>query len=167
MDQFRRPNGIFNAKIEPTGRLKLPAEVRDWLRGNGFKTVFVTSIDMKFVSIYPPPVWTAFERALENTEANYEDAQAVLLVARANGANSPVDDTGRITIRINGQLHKIGLDRTLDGTRVIALIHGHDIRVINAATGEVLRTLTINPNQRYHGTGQPPGPKKTTKPEPK
>jgi DNA-binding transcriptional regulator/RsmH inhibitor MraZ len=98
MDQFRRPNGIFNAKIEPTGRLKLPAEVRDWLRGNGFKTVFVTSIDMKFVSIYPPPVWTAFERALENTEANYEDAQAVLLVARANGANSPVDDTGRITI---------------------------------------------------------------------
>jgi hypothetical protein len=75
-------------------------------------------------------------------------------------------NTGRITIRIDGQLHKIGLDRTLDGTRVIALIHGYDIRVIHATTGEIIRALTINPNQRYHGTGAPPGPKKKQKPEP-
>jgi transposase InsO family protein len=82
-------------------------------------------------------------------------------------------NNGRITIRIDGHLHKIALGRPLDGTRVIALIHGHDIRVIQATTGEIIRTLTIDPTRRYHGTGKPPGgprrpygTRKTTRPEP-
>lgn len=81
--------------------------------------------------------------------------------------------TGRVSLRINGQMHHIGLGRTLDGTRVILLIDGHDIRVIHAATGEIIRTLTLNPDQRYHGTGakiggpqRPYGPRKSKKPEP-
>jgi transposase InsO family protein len=65
--------------------------------------------------------------------------------------------SGRVSLRINGQMHHIGLGRTLDGTRVIMLIDGYNTRVIHAATGEILRTLTINPNRRYHGTGQPTG----------
>ena len=28
--------------------------------------------------------------------------------------------------------------------------------VIHPTTGEIIRTLTINPNRRYHGTGKPP-----------
>jgi hypothetical protein len=36
-------------------------------------------------------------------------------------------------------------------------IHGYDVRIIHAATGEILRNLTINPEQRYHGTGAPTG----------
>lgn len=82
-------------------------------------------------------------------------------------------NNGRITMRADGNLHHIGLGRTLDGTRIIALIHGYDIRVIHATTGEILRTLTIDPNRRYHGTGKPTsgprrpyGPRKTKKPEP-
>jgi hypothetical protein len=31
------------------------------------------------------------------------------------------------------------------------------VRVVNAATGELLRALTIDPQRRYHGTGKPPG----------
>jgi len=54
-------------------------------------------------------------------------------------------------------MHHIGLGRTLDGTRIIPLIHGYAIRVIHAATGEIIRTLTINPQRRYHGTGKPTG----------
>lgn len=65
--------------------------------------------------------------------------------------------TGRISLRINGQMHHIGLTRTLDGTRVIALVHDLDVRIIHATTGEILRALTIDPERRYHGTGQPPG----------
>jgi hypothetical protein len=45
----------------------------------------------------------------------------------------------------------------LNGTPVIALIHDLDIRIIHATTGEIIRTLTINPERRYHGTGRPPG----------
>jgi transposase InsO family protein len=64
---------------------------------------------------------------------------------------------GNVSLRINGTMHHIGLGRTLDGTPVILLIHHYDVRVIHAATGEIIRALTINPEHRYHGTGQPPG----------
>jgi len=60
-------------------------------------------------------------------------------------------------VRIDGQLHHIGLGRTLDGTRIIMLIHGHNIRIIHATTGETIRALTINPERTYHGTGKPTG----------
>ena len=65
--------------------------------------------------------------------------------------------SGNVSLRIDGHMHHIGLGRTLDGTRIILLIHGYDIRVIHAATGEIIRTLTIDPQRRYHGTGKPPG----------
>ena len=65
--------------------------------------------------------------------------------------------SGNISLRVNGQLHHIGLGRTLDGTRIIMLIDGYDVRVIHAATGEIIRTLTIDPGRRYHGTGRPSG----------
>lgn len=64
---------------------------------------------------------------------------------------------GTVSLRHNGRLHHIGLGRTLDGTRIILLINDLDVRVINAATGEILRALTIDPNKNYHGTGKPIG----------
>ena len=68
-------------------------------------------------------------------------------------------------------MHHIGLGRTLDGTPVILLIHGDNVRVIHAATGEIIRDLTINPERRYHGTGKPPGgptgPRKNKRSEPR
>jgi len=80
---------------------------------------------------------------------------------------------GAVTLRIDGHLHHIGLGRTLEGTRIILLIDGYNVRVIHATTGEIIRTLTINPERRYHGTGKPVGgprrpygPRKNKKPEP-
>jgi transposase InsO family protein len=82
-------------------------------------------------------------------------------------------NNGRVTLRINSQLHHISLGRPLDGTPVILLIDHLNIRVIHATTGEIIRTLTINPERRYHGTGKPIGgprrpygPRKSKKPEP-
>jgi transposase InsO family protein len=73
---------------------------------------------------------------------------------------------GRVSLRVAGHMHHIGLGRTLDGTRVILLIADLDVRVIHATTGEIIRTLTIDPQRRYHGTGKPPGgPKQPRKPK--
>lgn len=81
---------------------------------------------------------------------------------------------GAVTLRIDGHLHHIGVGRTLDGTRVILLIDGYDVRIIHATTGEIIRTLTIDPERRYHGTGKPVGgprrpygPRKNKKSEPR
>ena len=75
--------------------------------------------------------------------------------------------SGSVTLRVDSQLHHIGLGHPLNGTRIIMLIHGYDVRVIHATTGEIIRQLTIDPQRRYHGTGakiggpkRPYGPRK-------
>jgi hypothetical protein len=39
------------------------------------------------------------------------------------------------------------------------LVRDLHIRVINAATGELLRELTLDPSRDYQPTGELPGPK--------
>jgi transposase InsO family protein len=73
---------------------------------------------------------------------------------------------GNVSLRVGGQLHHIGLGRHLHGTPILMLIDDLEVRVIHAATGEIIRTLTIDPNRRYHGTGASPGPRKTKPPNP-
>jgi hypothetical protein len=68
-----------------------------------------------------------------------------------------VDTGGNVTLRVEGQLHHIGLGRTHTGTRIIMLVADLDVRIIDAATGELLRHLTLNPHRHYHGTGAPLG----------
>ena len=73
-----------------------------------------------------------------------------------------VDTDGKLTIRYGGRLYHIGIGRTHARTRVLMLIQDLDIRVINAATGELLRHLTLDPSRNYQPTGRPPGPPKGT-----
>jgi transposase InsO family protein len=73
-----------------------------------------------------------------------------------------VDKAGSVTLRHRSRLHHIGIGigigRTHTGTCVILLIQDLDIRILNAATGELLRELTLNPNRDYQPTGAPKGP---------
>jgi hypothetical protein len=68
-----------------------------------------------------------------------------------------VDATGKITLRHGGRLHSIGIGRTHARTHVIVLVQDLDIRIVNAATGELLRELVLDPAKTYQGTGRPPG----------
>ena len=80
-----------------------------------------------------------------------------------------VDKTGRVTLRHNGRLHHIGLGAEHARTPVILLVADLDVRVIDAAAGELLRHLTLDPDRDYQPLGRPPGPqpRKPTQPEPK
>jgi transposase InsO family protein len=60
-----------------------------------------------------------------------------------------VDTAGAITLRVNGRLHHIGIGRTHARTRVLVLVHNHEIRIVNAVTGELLRELTLDPTRDY------------------
>jgi len=66
--------------------------------------------------------------------------------------------TGTVTLRHAGRLHRIGIGRTHAGTHILLLVQDLDIRIINAATGELLRQLTLEPDRIYQPTGRPPGP---------
>jgi Winged helix-turn helix len=56
------------------------------------------------------------------------------------------------------RLHHIGIGRTHAGTHIVMLVQDLHVRVINAATGELLRQLTLDPNRNYQPTGRPAGP---------
>jgi hypothetical protein len=65
-------------------------------------------------------------------------------------------------LRTGGRLHHIGIGRTCAGTYVVLIVQDLHIRVIHAATGELLRELTLNPDRDYQPTGRPPGPQRKT-----
>ncbi|GAB4005008.1 IS481 family transposase [Glycomyces albus] len=69
-----------------------------------------------------------------------------------------IDKAGSVTLRHNGKLHHIGIGRIHEGTRVLLIIEGLDIRVLHAVTGETLRALTLDPARDYQPTGRPKGP---------
>ncbi len=75
-----------------------------------------------------------------------------------------IDASGCVTLRVNGRLHHIGIGRTHARTHVLLLVQDLDIRVIDAATGELLRELTLDPSKDYQGTGRPPGPTRRRNP---
>jgi len=69
-----------------------------------------------------------------------------------------VDKAGSVTLRHNSRLHHIGVGRTYAGTCVILLVQDIDIRVVNAATGDLLRELVLDPTRDYQPTRAPKGP---------
>src|SRR5579871_3855440 len=48
-----------------------------------------------------------------------------------------IDTNGVVTLRHGGKLYHIGIGRTHAGTHIIMLVHDLDIRIVNAATGEL------------------------------
>ncbi|MPZ69733.1 MAG: transposase [Actinobacteria bacterium] len=64
-----------------------------------------------------------------------------------------VDKDGSVTLRYKSKLHHIGMGRGLKGTRVILLVAGREIRVINEE-GELLRELTLDPDRDYQPRGK-------------
>ncbi|WP_250033632.1 integrase core domain-containing protein [Paractinoplanes maris] len=71
-----------------------------------------------------------------------------------------IDKAGKITLRYSGQLYSIGVGRT----HILVLVQDLNIRIINAATGELLRELTLDPAKRYHPPADHPDPHRKRKP---
>ena len=69
-----------------------------------------------------------------------------------------VDTHGKLSLRLNGRMHHIGIGAEHARTPVIKLVDDLHVRIVNAATGELLRELIIDPTRDYQPTGRPPGP---------
>lgn len=59
-----------------------------------------------------------------------------------------VDRHGVVTIRYKSKLHHIGMGRALAGTRIVLLVAGRQIRVIDR-DGQPLRNFELDPNTDY------------------
>ncbi len=70
-----------------------------------------------------------------------------------------VDNNGKMTLRVNGRMHHIGIGTEHRANPVLVLVHDLDVRVVHATTGELIRRLTIDPTKDYQPLGRPPGPR--------
>lgn len=61
---------------------------------------------------------------------------------------------------VAGKLRHIGVGRTYARTDVLLLVQDLHVTIVNAATGEILRDLIVDPRLDYQPTGRPPGPTK-------
>jgi transposase InsO family protein len=59
-----------------------------------------------------------------------------------------VDGQGSVTLRYKSRLHHIGVGRPYKRERVILLVAGPDVRILNA-DGKLIRALTIDPDRDY------------------
>ena len=64
-----------------------------------------------------------------------------------------VDETGKVSLRFDSRLYKIGLGRAYKGRAVKLLIADQDIRVIDS-NGELIRELTLDLTRIYQPLGR-------------
>jgi transposase InsO family protein len=64
-----------------------------------------------------------------------------------------IDGSGSVTLRHDSKLHHIKVGRRFAGTRVLMLVAGLDVRIVNE-DGELLRSLTIDPSTGYQRLGK-------------
>lgn len=65
-----------------------------------------------------------------------------------------IDNSGKVTLRHASRLYSIGVGRTHARTRVTLLVQDLDITILDTATGEILRQLTLDPTRRYQPTSR-------------
>jgi MraZ protein len=92
------PKGIFAARMDDRGRLKLPAAFKAFLDELGAKDLFVTSFDERIGRIYTPAIWESNEKHLTAPGENRERRRRIYTRAMANGEYSKIDDQSRVLV---------------------------------------------------------------------
>ena len=63
-----------------------------------------------------------------------------------------VDKDGSVTIRYKSKLHHIGMGRRLKGRRIVLLVAGRHVRIIDR-DGQLLRDFELDPSRDYQPQG--------------
>lgn len=92
------PRGIYTARVDEKGRLKLPVDMQQLLRASGEQKVFITSLDEITARIYPISIWRENERILAESTDDPEGAEDIAFLANDLGADSEVDGQGRVLL---------------------------------------------------------------------
>jgi DNA-binding transcriptional regulator/RsmH inhibitor MraZ len=91
------PVGVFEAKCDEKGRLKLPVRFAVYLKSVD-ERFFITTLDMRIARIYPETVWKSNQIYFNAAGADSEAAEDVSFVANLYGDFSTIDESGRILV---------------------------------------------------------------------
>lgn len=92
------PRGIFPARCDDKGRVKLPAAFKAYLEQLGEKDLFVTSFDGRIARIYTDSAWERSEKHLTAPGEDFERRAKFYRLAMHWGADSRLDDQGRVLV---------------------------------------------------------------------
>ena len=92
------PRGVTTGRVDDKGRLKLSAAVKAYLGGLAEKKLFVTSLDLRTVRIYPISVWRENERIFEDITDEAAEAEELAFLAQDLGQEVEMDSQGRILL---------------------------------------------------------------------
>ncbi|HRD01680.1 MAG TPA: hypothetical protein PLP57_03420 [Candidatus Saccharicenans sp.] len=115
--------GSYSARLDHSGRLKIPEKFRDIIEKSYGQDVFVTSLTDEAIQIYPLSVWEEMTRvASEGALHLRPDVRKFLLRVNLKGSHHQIDAKGRILInqtlrekaRLNTEVEVIGLNNHLE-----------------------------------------------------
>jgi DNA-binding transcriptional regulator/RsmH inhibitor MraZ len=95
------PLGIFEAKCDDKGRLKLPVRFAMFLKHSDVSRVFITTIDMRSARIYPEKVWESNQNYFDAPGEDTEAAEDIAFIANLYGDFSTLDEHGRVLVPTN------------------------------------------------------------------
>ncbi len=115
--------GNYTAKIDKSGRIKIPEKFRVAIEGEYGKEVFITSLTDEAVQIYPLAVWENMAGvAREGALHLRPDIRRFLLRVNRKGSKHEIDSKGRVlltqalrgTARLQDEVEVIGLNNHLE-----------------------------------------------------
>ncbi|HAR35586.1 MAG TPA: hypothetical protein DCR87_01520 [Acidobacteria bacterium] len=115
--------GSYTARLDRSGRLKIPEKFRDIIEQSYGQDVFITSLTDEAVQIYPLAVWEQMTSVANEGALNLRpDVRRFLLRVNLKGSHHQIDAKGRVLIsqslrekaRLNGEVEVIGLNNHLE-----------------------------------------------------
>ena len=90
------PRGMYPARLDDKGRVKLPATFQQYFAALREKKLFVTSLDRRIAQIYPMEVWRQNEKFFDAYREDPGLAKKAAFNAADLGAEAEMDGQGRI-----------------------------------------------------------------------
>ncbi len=115
--------GSYTARLDPSGRIKIPEKFREALERQYGREVFTTSLSDEAVQIYPLAVWEEMTGiASEGAIHLRPDIRRFLLRVNRKGARCEIDAKGRVLLsqtlrekaRLQEEVEVIGLANHLE-----------------------------------------------------
>ncbi len=122
------PRGMYPARLDDKGRLKLPATFQQFFNSMGERKLFVTSLNRRIAQIYPMAVWRENEKFFESYRENPRAARNMAFNAADLGAEAEMDAQGRITF--NPELRR---ELNLEGQELHLFAYRGRVEVLNEA----------------------------------
>jgi MraZ protein len=90
------PRGMYPARLDDKGRVKLPTAFQQFYGALREKTLFVTSLDRRIAQIYPMAIWRRNEKFFDTYREDPKIARNVAFNAADLGGEAEMDAQGRI-----------------------------------------------------------------------